>query len=105
MLCPECKKEFTRPKNVIYKHGNQNFLKSSCPFCSYVLKEEKISVGKHARLFGIIVLVPFVFIALLLLSFAVKNSFTVNYLELTTLTISSIFLLLFISEIRKKIKK
>jgi uncharacterized C2H2 Zn-finger protein len=97
MICPKCKQIFSRPKNKIYKHGNQNFFHSSCPYCHYLIKEEKVYLGKYSRLLSIITLTPIFFILLLTFSFFIKDTFTFNYQELQILLILTMVLLFFIT--------
>ncbi len=101
MKCSKCQKEFQRPKNIVYKHGEKNFLRSLCPFCSNIVAEEKVFLSKYGRLLTLIFLLPFIFFFILLFSWAVKGSFNFNYIELQALIILSVIILFYITKGRR----
>ena len=103
MICSECKKEFIKTKNTIYKHGGKSFLKSSCPKCLSIIKED-VSLSQFNRFLSIIIISPLVFIFVLLSGIIVKENFNINYQEMMIMVLINVFLLLIIKFFRQKIQ-
>lgn len=104
MQCPKCKQEFTRPKNEIIKHGDKSFFRSACPSCGHIMQEEKLFFGRLNRILAIVLLVPFIFIFLIILSIIIKKHFPMNYIMLSSLLVVSVLLLLLIPKVRQIFK-
>lgn len=102
MICPKCKNEFSKTKNIIYKHGKKNFLRMSCPKCGNIIKEE-VSLSQFHRLLNIIVVLPIVFFFVLLSGIVVKSNFNINHNEMIAMVLINVFLLMLIKTFKQKI--
>ena len=103
MICPKCKHDFKKTKNIIYKHGRKNYLRTSCPKCGHIINEN-ISQSQFHRILSIFIVLPIIFFFVLLSGVVVKENFNINHQEMIIMVLINVFLLLIIKFFRQKIK-